>query len=47
LGPAIGYYTERTNIPKFYQVHLGNRYFERGKATLIPFVQFCDRLGMP
>jgi len=47
VGPAIGYFAERTSIPRFYQVHLGERHFETGPATVLPFRSFCQELGMP
>ena len=47
VGPAIGYFAERTSIPRFYQVHLGERHFETGRATVLPFRSFCQELGMP
>ena len=42
LSPAIKYFSERTPIPKFYQVHLEN--FEKqisDKISIIPFDEFC------
>ncbi|MBK7950208.1 MAG: hypothetical protein IPK00_16025 [Deltaproteobacteria bacterium] len=47
VSPAIGYYAERTPIPRFYQVHLGERHYESGAATVIPFARFCEELGLP
>lgn len=47
LSPAIGYFAERTSIPRFYQVHLGDRHFATGSATVMPFRRFCEELGMP
>ena len=46
-SPAIPYFAERTPIPRFYQVHLGDRYFERGAATVIPFRTLCSELDLP
>jgi hypothetical protein len=46
-SPAIAYFAERTRIPRFYQVHLGERHYETGAATVLPFRRFCDELGMP
>lgn len=46
-SPAISYFAERTRIPRFYQVHLGDRHYERGPATVIPFRVFCEELEMP
>jgi predicted AAA+ superfamily ATPase len=47
IGPAIRYFAERTPIPHFYQVHLGQRHYVTGKVTVVPFVRFCADLGMP
>jgi predicted AAA+ superfamily ATPase len=47
LSPAIRYFAERTPIPRFYQVHLGERSFATGKAAVLPFVRFCDELALP
>ena len=35
------------DAPHFYQVHLGNRHFESGAVTVLPFRVFCRELGMP
>ena len=49
LSPHINYYKQRTNIPKFYQVHLGTTH--RGdpskEGQLIPFKRFCMDIGIP
>lgn len=47
LNPAIKYFRERTNIPEFFQVHLGSRdYFSNGTRVL-PFTTFCEELRLP
>jgi predicted AAA+ superfamily ATPase len=48
LSPHIKYFSERTNIPAFYQVHLGTK--DYGAATsgrVLPFTKFCIELKMP
>ena len=46
-NPAIRYFRERTNIPAFFQVHLGARdYFSDG-IRLLPFTTFCEELVLP
>lgn len=45
--PALSYFAERTGIPRFYQVHLGQAHFARGAITVLPFAQLCDELGLP
>jgi uncharacterized protein len=47
IGPAVQYFADRTPIPRFYQVHRGERHFERGKTSVIPFGRFCKELEMP
>lgn len=47
VSPAIHYFAARTSIPRFYQVHLGERHFETGDATVLPFTTFCAELGLP
>jgi len=47
IGAAAHYFAERTPIPRFYQVHRGDRHFSSGKVTVLPFVRFCDELEMP
>jgi hypothetical protein len=47
IAPAIPYFAERTAIPRFYQVHLGDRDFESGVARLLPFRTFCAELELP
>ena len=49
VSPAVRYFKERTPIPNFYQVHLGERDFE-DKVTgirVLPFLKFCRLLEMP
>lgn len=47
LSPSIRYFAERTSIPVFYQVHLGDRYFQRGNVTVVPFARWCQDLDLP
>lgn len=47
LSPAIRYFAERTSIPRFFQVHLGDRHFEAEGATVLPFRTFCRELDLP
>ena len=44
---AARYFADRTPIPVFYQVHLGERHFQSGKVVVIPFARFCRELAMP
>ncbi len=47
VSPAIHYFAERTSILRFFQVHLGDRHFEAGAATVLPFRTFCRELRLP
>ncbi len=47
VSPAIRYFAERTPIPRFFQVHLGDRHFEAGKAMVVPYRSFCRELDLP
>jgi predicted AAA+ superfamily ATPase len=47
ISPAVRYFAERTDVPRFFQVHRGNKHFETGKVTVLPFTRFCEDLGMP
>ena len=44
LGKAIEYFKERTNIPEFYQVHLGTKDIGSAdvKGRSLPFWKFCQ-----
>ena len=46
-SPALKYFSERTPIPKLYQVHLGERRSSFGKITVLPFTDFCVETAMP
>ena len=47
ISPAIKYFKERANIPKFYQVHLKNKDYEKEEVRVCPFETFCKELNMP
>jgi len=47
MSPAIPYFAARTPIPRFYQVHLGQKHFQNGTCTVLPFAEFCRELGLP
>ncbi len=47
LSPAIPYFNDRTNIPKFYQVHMGSKDVVKNGFRILPFLTFCKELGMP
>ena len=47
IGRAVHYFAERAPIPRFFQVHRGERHYESGKVTVIPFTAFCSELDLP
>jgi len=47
IGTALRYFSDRTPIPRFYQTHLGSRYYESGNVTVIPFTKLCEELELP
>jgi hypothetical protein len=47
VSPAIRYFAERTAIPRFFQVHLGDRHYENGGVTVLPFRTLCRELYLP
>lgn len=47
ISPAVRYFAERAPIPRFYQVHRGDRHYESGKVTVAPFTTFCTELDLP
>ncbi len=48
-SPACRYFRERTDIPEFYQVHLGNMVHGNAQngTQVIPFREFCREKGLP
>jgi uncharacterized protein len=48
-NPWCNYFRARTEIPEFYQVHLGERDFGNAKTSVrvLPFITFCKELDMP
>lgn len=47
VSSSARYFAERTTIPVFYQVHLGQRHVQTGKVSVIPFARWCRELGLP
>ena len=43
------YFRERTSIPKFYQVHLGQKDYGNAESTVrvVPYHTFCKELNLP
>lgn len=49
LSPAVRYFKQRTSIPQFYQVHLGDRDYQDKETGIrvLPFLKFCKELDLP
>ena len=47
VSAALKYYKERTNIPEFYQVHLGTKDYRSPHARVLPFKTFSEELELP
>jgi predicted AAA+ superfamily ATPase len=47
VGPSIRYFAERTSIPRWFQVHLGDRHYQTGAVTVLPFRALCRELELP
>lgn len=47
VNPAIYYCKERTDIPKFYQVHLASKDYEKEGVRMIPAEKLFGELGLP
>lgn len=41
ISPHLYYFRDRTNIPRFYQVHRGKKTFSDGNIKVLPFEDFC------
>lgn len=48
-SPALRYFRERTDIPRFYQVHRGSADYGNAEtsARILPFTRFCEETQMP
>ncbi len=42
ISKHLYYFRERTDIPKFYQVHLGSKDYADGSIRVLPFEKFCQ-----
>ena len=47
INPSIFYFRERTDIPTFYQVHLGTKDFIKNGVRVLPVETFCRELRFP
>lgn len=49
VSPACKYFRERSTIPEFYHVHLGDTVFGNPKTgtQVLPFREFCRHKALP
>lgn len=47
INPTLFYFMERTQIPKFYQVHTGERDYEKKGVRVLPVHKFIKELSLP
>ncbi len=47
ISKNLYYFRDRTNIPQFYQVHLGKNDYTDGNIRVLPFALFCEIEKMP
>ena len=47
INPSLSYFMKRTSIPRFYQVHEGNKDYERNGVRVLPVHTFCRELCLP
>jgi predicted AAA+ superfamily ATPase len=47
ISKHLYYFRDRTNIPIFYQVHLGTKEFSDGNCKVLPFEKFCALENIP
>ena len=47
VNSSLFYFMERTQIPIFYQVHTGNKDYQKGKIRVLPAHTFCKELLLP
>jgi uncharacterized protein len=47
VNPSLFYFMERTQIPKFYQVHAGQKDYEKNGVRVLPVQKFIKELSLP
>jgi hypothetical protein len=47
VSPALHYFKDRTPIPDFFQVHTGNKDYEKNGIRVIPVQAFCKEHKLP
>jgi len=47
ISPSIHYFKERVEIPQFYQVHRGQKDYEKNGVRVLPVLALCKELDLP
>jgi predicted AAA+ superfamily ATPase len=47
ISSSIHYFKERVQIPKFYQVHQGQKDYEKNGIRVLPVLTLCKELDLP
>jgi len=47
ISSSIHYFKERVQIPKFYQVHQGQKDYEKNDVRVLPVLTLCKELDLP
>lgn len=47
ISSSIYYFKERVQIPKFYQVHKGQKDYEKNGVRVLPAITLCKELDLP
>lgn len=47
VSPSIYYFKERVQIPKFYQVHQGQKDYKKNGVRVLPVPALCEELDLP
>ena len=47
VNPSLLYFMERIHIPKFYQVHTGEKDYENKGVRVLPVHWFVKELSLP
>jgi uncharacterized protein len=47
INPSLFYFKERAGIPKFYQVHTGERDYEKNGVRVLPVCKLFKELSLP
>ena len=46
VSPHVFYFRDRTDIPRFFQVHGGTRDYDKDGVRVLPLSRFCEVVGL-